>query len=108
LVRTPSVGELHTLVEQTRQAGQPVEFTVEGSRAESVGSAELTAYRVVQEALTNTLEYANGSRTLVRVHYGEREIAVEVGNDGSGSRTGAPGGSGRGLAAPRTGRRPGR
>jgi signal transduction histidine kinase len=96
--RTPSVGELRPLVERTRQAGQPVEFTEEGRPTESTGSAELTVYRVVQEALTNALKYAHGSRTVVRVHHGAGEIAVEVGNDGSGSRTGAPGGSGRGLA----------
>ncbi|TDC55162.1 two-component sensor histidine kinase [Actinomadura sp. KC345] len=95
--RTPSTGELRTLVEQTRRAGQPVEFTQEGTPAESAGSAEFVAYRVVQEALTNALKYAHGSRTGVSVRYGEKEITVEVGNDGSGSRTGAPGGSGRGL-----------
>jgi signal transduction histidine kinase len=97
-VRTPSAGDLHTLVEQTRRAGQPVEFTEEGSPAESAGSAESVAYRVVQEALTNALKYAHGSRTAVRLHYAEKEITVEVGTDGSGSRTGSPGGSGRGLA----------
>ncbi|NJP29870.1 two-component sensor histidine kinase [Microbispora sp. SCL1-1] len=97
-VRLPSVGELRTLVEQTRRAGQPVEFTEEGEPAESTGSAEFVAYRVVQESLTNALKYAHGSRTEVRVRYGEKEIYVEVGTDGSGSRTGAPGGSGRGLA----------
>jgi len=96
-VRTPSVGELHTLVEQTRQAGQPVEFTEEGEPAESAGSAEFVAYRVVQEALTNALKYAHGSRTEVRVRYGEREITVGVSTDGSGSAAGSPGGSGRGL-----------
>ncbi|MFI7034088.1 sensor histidine kinase [Microbispora rosea] len=97
-VRMPSVRELHTLVEQTRRAGQPVEFAEEGTPAESAGSAEFVAYRVVQESLTNALKYAHGSRTEVRVRYGEKEIFVEVGTDGSGSRTGAPGGSGRGLA----------
>ncbi|WP_205826357.1 sensor histidine kinase [Microbispora catharanthi] len=97
-VRMPSVGELRTLVEQTRQAGQPVEFAEEGSPAESSGSAEFVAYRVVQESLTNALKYAHGSRTEVRVRYGEKEILVEVSTDGSGSRTGSPGGSGRGLA----------
>jgi signal transduction histidine kinase len=96
--RTPSVGDLHTLVEQTRQAGQPVEFTEEGNPAESVGSAEFVAYRVVQESLTNALKYAYGSRTVVSVRYGEKEITVEVSTDGSGSRTRSPGGSGRGLA----------
>ncbi|GAA3535272.1 histidine kinase [Nonomuraea rosea] len=97
-VRTPSVGDLHALVEQTRQAGQPLEFAEEGSPAEPAGSAEFVAYRVVQEALTNALKYAHGSRTVVAVRYGMREITVEVSTDGSGSRTGALGGSGRGLS----------
>ena len=65
-------------MEQTRRAGQPVEFTEEGTPAESTGSAELVAYRVVQEALTNALKYAHGSRTSVHVHHGEREITVEI------------------------------
>jgi signal transduction histidine kinase len=97
-VGLPSTGELHTLVEQTRQAGQPVEFAEEGSPAESAGSAEFVTYRVVQEALTNALKHAHGSRTVVRVRYGEKEISVAVSTDGSGSRIGSPGGSGRGLA----------
>ncbi|MER5704724.1 histidine kinase [Micromonospora sp. NPDC002296] len=96
--RTPSVGELRALVEQTRQAGQPVEFTEEGTPAGTTGGAELAAYRVVQEALTNTLKYAHGSRTTVHVRHGEREITVEVSTDGSGSYATAPGGGGRGLA----------
>jgi signal transduction histidine kinase len=96
--RAPSVGELHALVEQTRRAGQPVEFTEDGKLAETTGSAEVTAYRVVQEALTNALKYATGSRTTVHVHHGERETTVEVSTDGSGSQAASPGGSGRGLA----------
>lgn len=97
-VRTPPVGRLQTLVEQTRNAGQPVEFSEEGTPATSTGSADLVAYRVVQEALTNALKYAYGSRTCVRVSHGEREINVEVDTAGSGSQPGSPGGSGRGLA----------
>ncbi|MER8011450.1 histidine kinase [Streptomyces sp. NPDC094149] len=96
--RTPPVGRLLTLVEQTRRAGQPVEFTEEGTPAESTGSADLVAYRVVQESLTNALKYAHGSRTSVQVCHGEREITVEVSTDGSGSGAASPGGSGRGLA----------
>lgn len=94
----PSSGGLHTLVEQTRRAGQPVEFTEEGRSARPSGGAERAVHRVVQEALTNALKHAHGSRTVVQVHYGEREIAVEVGTDGSGARTVAPAGGGRGLA----------
>ncbi|MGW4795267.1 sensor histidine kinase [Nonomuraea sp. NPDC004297] len=96
-VGTPSAGELRTLVEQTRQAGQPVEFTEEGNAARSAGDTEFVAYRVVQESLTNALKYAHGSRTEVRVRHGEKEMTVEVSTDGTGSRTASPGGSGRGL-----------
>ncbi|RSM37406.1 two-component sensor histidine kinase [Amycolatopsis balhimycina DSM 5908] len=95
---TPPPGGLRTLVEHAREAGQPVEFAEEGTAAESAGSADLVAYRVVQEALTNALKHAHGSRTSVRVRHDEREIEVEVGTDGSGSRDASPGGSGRGLA----------
>ncbi|MBD0735762.1 two-component sensor histidine kinase [Streptomyces sp. CBMA29] len=96
--RTPAVGRVLTLVEQTRRAGQPVEFTEEGAPPESTGSSDLVAYRVVQEALTNALKYAHGSRTSVAVRHGERDITVEVSTDGTGSRAAAVGGSGRGLA----------
>jgi signal transduction histidine kinase len=93
---TPSAGGLRTLVEQTRRAGQPVEFTEQGTPAAASGSAGPVAYRVVQEALTNALKYAHGSPTSVQVHHGEREITVEVSTDAG--RDGSLGGSGRGLA----------
>jgi signal transduction histidine kinase len=95
---TPPLGGLATLVERTRRAGQPVELTEEGAPAESTGSAELVAYRVAQEGLTNALKHAPGSRTSVRVRHGEREITVEVSTDGAGPAGGAPAGGGRGLA----------
>jgi signal transduction histidine kinase len=91
-------GEVKDLVEQTRQAGQPVEFTEDGTPAQTSGSAEFVTYRVVQEALTNALKYAHGSATVVRVHHGAREITVEVSTEGSASPGTAVGGSGRGLA----------
>ncbi|MFZ4151159.1 sensor histidine kinase [Streptomyces pseudogriseolus] len=96
--RTPPVGRLLTLVEQTRRAGQPVEFTEEGTPAASTGSADLVAYRVVQEALTNALKYAHGQATSVLVRHSERDITVEVGTDGPGTRAVASPGGGRGLA----------
>jgi signal transduction histidine kinase len=91
------VGDLHALVEQTRNAGQPVELTEDGGPSGRAGSADAVAYRVVQEALTNALKYAHGSRTVVRVRHGAKEIDVEVSTDGGGSRAASPGGSGRGL-----------
>lgn len=96
--RTPGIGELPALVEQARRAGQPVEFTEEGRPADVTGTAESAAYRVVQEALTNALKYAHGSRTVVHVRHGNQETTVEVSTDGSGTSGGSPGGSGRGLA----------
>jgi signal transduction histidine kinase len=94
--RAPSSARLRMLVERTRQAGQPVEFTEDGTPAESAGSP--VAYRVVQEALTNALKYAHGSHTAVQVHHGDGEITVEVSTDDTGARIDSPGGSGRGLA----------
>ncbi|MFJ2295914.1 sensor histidine kinase [Streptomyces sp. NPDC087894] len=94
----PPVGRLLTLVEQTRRAGQPVEFTEEGTPAESTGSADLVAYRVVQESLTNALKYAHGSTTSVRVRHCDEEITVEVSTDSTGSKVPLTGGRGRGLA----------
>lgn len=95
--RTASVSGLLPLVEQTRRAGQPVEFTEKGAPALSAGTG-LVVYRVVQEALTNALKYDHGSRTSVQVHHGEGEITVEIGTDGSGSCAASTGGSGRGLS----------
>ncbi|WP_435583320.1 sensor histidine kinase [Amycolatopsis thermoflava] len=88
--------DVRALVEQARQAGQPVEYTEEGRPP--TGTAGATAYRVVQEALTNALKYAHGSRTSVLVRHGNREITVEVATDSAGSPTAPVGGSGRGLA----------
>ncbi|MCD0447233.1 histidine kinase [Glycomyces sp. A-F 0318] len=96
--RTPTVGRLLTLVEQTRRAGQEVEFTEEGTPAAATGSADLVAYRVVQEGLTNALKYARSTRTAVRVRHRDSDITVEVSTDGSRPQPGVGAGSGRGLA----------
>ncbi|MBE1577881.1 sensor histidine kinase [Amycolatopsis roodepoortensis] len=84
-----------TLVERTRRAGQPVEFSEQGEPA--AGDAGPVAYRVVQEALTNALKHARGSRTSVLVHHGDGEITVAVDTEESLSITESTGG-GRGLA----------
>ncbi|MDR7276888.1 sensor histidine kinase [Catenuloplanes atrovinosus] len=95
----PAVGAFDTLVERTRDAGQPVELEEQGTPAGVAGSAEFVAYRVVQESLTNALKYAHGSPTVVRVRHGERTISVEISTAGTGTGSGtSPGGSGRGLA----------
>jgi signal transduction histidine kinase len=91
-------GALSTLVDQTRQAGQPVEFVEAGRPQESPGSAEAITYQVVREALTNALKYDHGGRTSVHVCHGTRDITVEIRTDGTGTAAASPGGSGRGLS----------
>ncbi|TDO33061.1 sensor histidine kinase [Paractinoplanes brasiliensis] len=92
-------GELRSLIEQSRRAGQPVELVEEGSSPPAAsGGAEATVYRVAQEALTNAMKYDHGARTTVAVRYGAKEIDVRISTDGSGSNTASPGGSGRGLS----------
>lgn len=68
LVDAHRIGEL---VEQTRRAGQPVDFAEEGDPRANAGGAELTAYRIVQEALTNALKHAPGRATCVSVRHAE-------------------------------------
>lgn len=98
--RTPAGGELRELVDRTRLAGQPVEYREDGEPPPVPGHAEAIAYRVVQEALTNSLKHARGRRTTVHVGYGPDALTVEVtthGQGGTGTRAPAPGG-GRGLS----------
>ncbi|WP_426593486.1 sensor histidine kinase [Cellulomonas sp. McL0617] len=95
--RSPTVGEVGALVEQVRQAGQPVEYVHEGDPPRTVGSADVAAYRVVQEALTNALKHARGSRTVVTVRHDDGAVDVEVTTEGTASPSVTPPGSGRGL-----------
>jgi signal transduction histidine kinase len=92
--REPATGALDTLIAQTRNAGQPVDFAEEGVRAAAAGSGEFVTYRVVQEALTNALKYAHGRPTVVRVVYTEKRITVRVQTFGPAATVGP----GRGLA----------
>ncbi|WP_067974541.1 sensor histidine kinase [Nocardiopsis trehalosi] len=89
---------LASVVERTRRAGQPVEFSEEGAPGAARGDVGLVAHRVVQEALTNALKYAHGSPTTVRVRHRPEEVTVHVGTDRSGPPGASPGGGGRGLA----------
>jgi signal transduction histidine kinase len=95
LTPQPTLLELDALAERSRAAGLPVELHVEGARLELPPGVDLAAYRVVQEALTNSLKHGGG-RATVRVHYDERDLRVAVADDGSGSATSVQG-SGQGL-----------
>jgi len=88
LTPQPGLDDLATLVTQVREAGLAVELRVEGEpRALPVG-IELSAYRIVQEALTNALKHAGDARASVHVRYGLDSLELEITDDGTGA--GAP------------------
>ncbi|MFD4605031.1 sensor histidine kinase [Streptomyces sp. NPDC058464] len=93
----PGLERLGPLVDRTRGTGTPVELSVSGTVRPLPGGVELAAYRVVQEALTNALKHASGSRAVVRVDYGEDELRVEVADSGGTPGPAAATGNGRGL-----------
>jgi signal transduction histidine kinase len=83
----PSISRLDTLVAELNATGQPIEYTVSGNVTPLVPSTDLTAYRVVQEALTNVMTHAAGSNAQVEVKYGDTQLEVVVKNDASGTDT---------------------
>ena len=93
---TPGMSQLETLCDQVREAGLPVELAVEGEARPLPASLDLTAYRIVQESLTNTLKHAGKTRATVTVRYEDKALAIEVLDDGRGT-TPATAGGGRGL-----------
>ncbi|MEV4835315.1 histidine kinase [Nonomuraea sp. NPDC049486] len=86
---------LDALVAQIEEAGPAVEVRVEGEARPVPPGLELSAYRVIQEALTNALKHARATRIVVTVAYSADAVAVEVTDDGTGDGQG--GGSGQGL-----------
>jgi signal transduction histidine kinase len=92
--RTPGLGALRGLVEQP---GRAIELVEEGERPALPAETELTAYRIVQEALTNAAKYAAGRPAAVRVGYGADLLEIEVSTEGPATEAGALGSGGRGL-----------
>src|SRR6266540_343188 len=95
LAPQPGVAQLPSLVEQVREAGLAVELVVEGEPVPLPPGVDLSAYRIVQEALTNTIKHAGPGRVRVLVRYAERDLHIEVCDDGRGApvagRDGRPG-----------------
>lgn len=97
---TPGMGQLAALVERVRATGLAVDLEVSGSSADLGATGELTVFRVVQEALTNTVKHARATRADVRVAIGRSVTRVVVTDDGCGGPPGvAPLGHGiKGMA----------
>ena len=80
----PGLDSLDSLVEDVNRAGLPVRLHVDGEPFTLPRAIDLSAYRIVQEGLTNALKHAHASRADVTVRYGDDEIELEVADDGNG------------------------
>src|SRR5262249_6581449 len=95
LARQPTLGRLEALLGQVRAAGLEVELELVGEQRELPPALELSAYRIVQEALTNTLRHAAARHATVTLRFDPEALGVDVLDDGSGPPS-AGGGDGRG------------
>jgi signal transduction histidine kinase len=81
----PGLEQVNKLAEQVTQAGVPVEVTIEGvPPALLPASLNLSAYRIVQEALTNVLKHAGPARARVAIRYASDRLELEITDDGRG------------------------
>jgi len=92
----PTLARLETLLEQVRTAGLAVDLHISGEPRELPPALELSAYRIVQEALTNTLRHANATHAIATLRFDSDAVDVEVVDDGTPSAAGDRTG-GRGL-----------
>ena len=99
LAPQPTLDQIERLVENTREAGLPVDLRIEGEPVQLPAGLDLTAYRLVQEGLTNTLKHARAQRAEVVVRYEDGYVELTVSDDGGGGGNG--GGSGHGLVGMR-------
>ena len=109
---SPSISELDGVLGQVRQAGIVVNLRVEGSPSKLPPGVDLTAYRIVQEALTNTVKHSGAGEAAVTISYepgyvtvsvtdtGDGAIAVLVGRPPRPARNGTPGPTGRSVERP--------
>ena len=97
----PSLRHLELLAEQVSGAGLPVELAIVGEPAPLPPGVDLSAYRIVQEALTNALKHAGPARARVVVRYGARALELEITDTGRGAAAGNGDGGGHGLVGMR-------
>jgi signal transduction histidine kinase len=91
----PSLARIADLAEQVRASGLAVEVDIEGEPVDLPPGVDLSAYRIVQEALTNALKHAGPAQARVRIHYGAESVELEILDDGRGKGSGN--GTGNGL-----------
>ncbi|HZM84847.1 MAG TPA: sensor histidine kinase [Candidatus Limnocylindrales bacterium] len=98
LTPQPGLGELPALVDRVRAAGISVRLDIDGEPASVPAGVDLSAYRIVQEALTNTLKHAGtGASSKVSVAYRQDHVQIEVTDDGAGRHAQPPAPPANGL-----------
>jgi signal transduction histidine kinase len=95
LTPQPGLDRIDELIVQLRDAGLPVSLQVSGEPVALAPGLDLSAYRVVQEGLTNALKHAGAATASVRIHYGPGRLELEVADDGVGGN--GDRGAGHGL-----------
>jgi signal transduction histidine kinase len=93
LAPVPGLADLDALLTEVAKAGLAVRLRVEGTPWQLPAGVDLSAYRIVQEALTNVVKHAGEARAQVTIGYGDQDVTVEVTDDGRGIT--APAGDGR-------------
>ena len=99
LAPQPSLEQIERLVESAREAGLPVDLRIEGDPVQLPAGVDLTAYRLVQEGLTNAINHARAQKAEVVVRYADGHVELTVSDDGRGGGDG--GGGGHGLVGMR-------
>ena len=90
LAPQPGLAQLERLIEQLRRAGLEIELTVEGRPQELPQGVDLSAYRIIQEALTNVVKHADGASTKVTLTYEQQGITLTITDTESHARTTRP------------------
>jgi signal transduction histidine kinase len=99
LTPQPGLDGLDSLLEEVGRAGLPVRLHLDGDRFPLPRAIDLSAYRIIQEGLTNALKHAHASHADVTVQYGSNELQIEIRDDGRGTST--TDGPGHGLVGMR-------
>jgi signal transduction histidine kinase len=97
LAPQPGLDRLDRLIDEIGRSGLPVRLRVTGHRVPLPGGLNISAYRIVQEGLTNVLKHANASEAGVSLHYAPAELSIDIQDDGQGMAPGNEHHHGHGL-----------
>ena len=93
----PGLDQLDRLLSEARGAGHPVDLVISGRRRPLPSGVELSAYRIVQEAMTNVRKHARGAPVEITLRFAEAELAIDIVDGGGVAVAPGPSGAGHGL-----------